>query len=134
RPRRARRSGRCARGRRGGRGARLGAARPERDRIAGGNVLPADRRGAAMNRLVRAELIRLRTVRMTFWLLLTLVAVDALVVCFTVPVHHGPSADLSLDAPGLLARCVGIGLAISQPVAMVLGILCFTQELRFGTM
>jgi ABC-2 type transport system permease protein len=86
-----------------------------------------------MNRLVRAELIRLRTVRMTFWLLLTVVAVDALVIFFTVPVQHDPNPDLSLDAPELLARCLGVGLAISQPVAMVLGILCFTQELRFGT-
>jgi ABC-2 type transport system permease protein len=87
-----------------------------------------------MRTLIRAELIRLRTIRMTVWLLLTLVTVDALVIFFTVPVHHGADPVLSLDAPELLPRCVGVGLAISQPVAMVLGILCFTQELRFGTL
>ena len=86
-----------------------------------------------MNCLVHAELIRLRTVKMTFWLLLTVVAVDVLVIVFNVPAHHGPGGDLSLDDPDLLARLVGLGLAVSQPVAMVLGILCFTQELRFGT-
>lgn len=85
-----------------------------------------------MRDLVRAELIRMRTVRMTGWLILAVLAMTVVIVLGTVPTKHGPSDDISLDDPLMLARCVGVSVAFTAVVALVFGILTATQELRFG--
>jgi ABC-2 type transport system permease protein len=83
--------------------------------------------------LLRAELLKLRSVRMPVWLLLTALALVILLVVVTVPTGSGPGSTLSLHDPDLLARVVGVGAGGGWVVVLVLGILAFTQELRFGT-
>ena len=85
-----------------------------------------------MSSLVRAELIKLRSTRMPLWLLLTALGLVVLLVFVTVPTGDGSDA-LSLHDSDLLARVVGVGTAAGQVVMLVLGILSFTQEFRFGT-
>jgi ABC-2 type transport system permease protein len=83
--------------------------------------------------LVRAELIKLRSIRMPLWLLLTALALVVLLVLVTVPTGDTAGDALSLHDSDLLARVVGVGTAAGQVVVLVLGILSFTQELRCGT-
>jgi ABC-2 type transport system permease protein len=83
--------------------------------------------------LLRAELIKLRSVRMLVWLLLTALGLVILLVLVTVPTNNDPGNTLSLDDPDLLARVVGVGASGGYLVLLVLGILTFTQEFRFGT-
>jgi hypothetical protein len=83
--------------------------------------------------LLRAELIKLRSVWMPVWLLLTTLGLVTLLVLVTVPTGNGPQNTLSLYEPDLLARSVGVGASGGYVVLLVLGILAFTQELRFGT-
>lgn len=85
-----------------------------------------------MSSIVRAELIKLRSTRMPLWLLLIALGLVVLLVFVTVPTGGGSDA-LSLHDSDLLARVVGVGTAAGQVVMLVLGILSFTQEFRFGT-
>lgn len=87
-----------------------------------------------MTSLVRAELIKLRSTRMALWLLLIALGLVVLLVLVTVPTGEGTGDALSLHDSDLLARVVGIGTGAGQVVVLVLGILSFTQELRFGTL
>jgi len=86
-----------------------------------------------MTALVRAELIKLRSTRMIWWLLASALALVVLAVFFTIPTPSGPQAPLSLNDGDLLARAVGVGASGGEVVMIVLGILAFTQEARFGT-
>ncbi|MDP9330416.1 MAG: ABC transporter permease [Actinomycetota bacterium] len=86
-----------------------------------------------MKSLVRAELIKLRTVRMPVWLLLTALGLVTLLVLVTVPAGNAPDNTLSLRDEDLLARTLGVGAGGGWVIMLVLGILSFTQELRFGT-
>ena len=86
-----------------------------------------------MTSLVRAELIKLRSVRMPVWLLLTALGLVALLVLVTVPTGNAADNTLSLHDRDLLARAIGVGAGGGWVVMLVLGILAFTQELRFGT-
>ncbi len=86
-----------------------------------------------MTSLVRAELIKLRSVRMPVWLLLTALGLVALLVLVTVPTGHATDNTLTLHDEDILARVVGVGAGGGWVVMLVLGILAFTQELRFGT-
>lgn len=86
-----------------------------------------------MTSLLRAELVKLRSVRMPIWLLLTALGLVILLVLVTVPTGNDPGDTLSLHDPDLLARTVGVGVSGSEVVLLVLGILTFTQEFRFGT-
>jgi ABC-2 type transport system permease protein len=83
--------------------------------------------------LVRAELIKLRSIRMPLWLLLTALGLVVLLVLVTAPTGDTAGDALSLHDFDLLARVVGVGTAAGQIVVLVLGILSFTQEFRFGT-
>lgn len=85
-----------------------------------------------MSALVRAELLKLRTVRLPLWLLLATLALVALSVCATVLTAGREGAPLALDDPGLLAAAVSSASA-GATVVLVLGILSLTQEFRFGT-
>jgi ABC-2 type transport system permease protein len=83
--------------------------------------------------LVRSELIKLRSVRMAALLLLTGLGLVVLLILVTVPTTNTPGDVLSLDDPILLSRAVGVGVGGGWVLLLVLGILTFTQELRFGT-
>jgi ABC-2 type transport system permease protein len=82
--------------------------------------------------LVRAELLKLRTVQLPFWLLLTTLLLVALNVIATVLTAGMEGNPLTLDDPRLLA--VSVASASGGSVLLVvLGILMLTQEFRFGT-
>jgi ABC-2 type transport system permease protein len=83
--------------------------------------------------LVRAELIKLRSVRMVAWLLLTSLCLVVLLVLVTVPTGSGVGDSLSLHDPDLFARTLGVSASGYDVVLLILGILAFTQEFRFGT-
>jgi ABC-2 type transport system permease protein len=83
--------------------------------------------------LVRAELIKLRSTRMPLWLLMTALALVVLLVLVTIPSSDKSGNELSLHDSDLLARVIGVAAAAGQVVVLVLGILAFTQEFRFGT-
>jgi len=83
--------------------------------------------------LVHAELIKLRSTRLARWLLLTALALVVLLVLVTVPAGDDTSGGLSLRDSDLLARVVGVATVAGEVVVLVLGILTFTQEFRFGT-
>lgn len=85
-----------------------------------------------MNALIRAELLKLRTIRMTPWLLATclvLVSLDCLAIVATAGPGKGPG---HIDDPHLFALGVG-GAGIGEIVVLILGILSITQESRFRT-
>lgn len=85
-----------------------------------------------MTALVKAELLKLRTVRLPLWLLVITLALVALSVSATVLTAGLDGAPLALQDPQLLAR--GVGSASSgNLLVLVLGILMLTQEFRFGT-
>lgn len=85
-----------------------------------------------MSALIRAELLKLRTVRLPMWLLLTTLALVVLSVLATVLTAGSPGAPLARNDPQLLARAVSSASA-GNAVLLVLGILTLTQEFRFGT-
>jgi len=82
--------------------------------------------------LVRAELLKLRTVALPAWLLLTTLALVLLGVLATVLTAGVEGAPLQRDDPQLLARAVASASG-GNIVLLVLGILALTQEFRFGT-
>ena len=85
-----------------------------------------------MTALVRAEMLKLRTVRLPLWLLLTTLALVVLGVCVTVLTAGLEGAPLQRDDPALLARSVA-SASSGSVVVLVLGVLTLTQEFRFGT-
>lgn len=85
-----------------------------------------------MTALVRAELLKLRTVRLPFWLLVATLLLVALGVTATVLTAGIEGNPLQADDPDLLA--VAVANASSGNVLLaVLGIMVLTQEYRFGT-
>jgi hypothetical protein len=70
---------------------------------------------------------------MPIWLLLTALGLVMLLVLVTVPTGNAVGSTLSLHDHDLLARTLGVGAGGGWVVMLVLGILAFTQELRFGT-
>lgn len=86
-----------------------------------------------MKALVRAELLKLRTTRMQAWLLTATLALVLLTVAFDIPSAGAETNALSLDDPALLARIVGDSFGVPQVTMVMLGVLAFTQEIRYGT-
>jgi ABC-2 type transport system permease protein len=86
-----------------------------------------------MTPLVHAEVLKLRTTRSTGWLLLATLAIEALMVAFSIPKRGDQEALVPLDDPRLLAATIGTGLLISQVLVTVFGVMAFTQEYRYGT-
>jgi ABC-2 type transport system permease protein len=82
--------------------------------------------------LVRAELLKLRTVMLPVWLLLTTLALVLLGVVATVLTAGLEGAPLQRDDPEMLARAVASASG-GNIVVLILGILALTQEFRFGT-
>ena len=85
-----------------------------------------------MTALVRAELLKLRTVALPYWLLLTTLAFVLLGVLVTLLTAGLAGAPLQRDDPQLLARAVA-SASSGNVMVLVLGILALTQEFRFGT-
>lgn len=85
-----------------------------------------------MSALVRAELLKLRTVRLPVWLLLATLLLVGLNVTATVLTAGRAGSPLRLDEPALLNRAVASASGGSA-LLVVLGILTLTQEFRFGT-
>lgn len=85
-----------------------------------------------MTALVRAEMLKLRTVRLPLWLLVSTVALVVLSVLATVLTAGSEGAPYALEDPRLLALSVASASA-GTSLLMILGILMLTQEFRFGT-
>lgn len=85
-----------------------------------------------MNALVRAELFKLRS-RMIAWLVLGTLALVVITAAFSVPSPGARDGALSIDDPALLARIVGVSFGVPQVTMALLGILAYTQEVRYGT-
>jgi hypothetical protein len=85
-----------------------------------------------MTALVRAELLKLRTVALPLWLLLTTLLLVVLGVLATVLTAGLEGAPLERDDPDILAVAVS-SAAGANVVVLILGILLLTQEFRFGT-
>jgi ABC-2 type transport system permease protein len=86
-----------------------------------------------MNALIRAEFLKLRSTRMPAWLVPATLAMAVLTVTFSVPSAGAKNSGLSLDEPGLLARIVGVSFSVPQVAMVLVGVLAFTQEVRYGT-
>jgi ABC-2 type transport system permease protein len=84
-----------------------------------------------MTALVRAELLKLRTVSLPLWLLLTTLALVLLGVVATVLTAGLEGAPLEGGDPELLARAVASASG-GTVVVLILGILALTQEFRFA--
>jgi ABC-type transport system involved in multi-copper enzyme maturation permease subunit len=85
-----------------------------------------------MTALVRAELLKLRSARITTWLLLASLALVTLTVIASTPTANSESS-LSLDDPSLLAVVVGSAFGVPQVLIALYGTTAFTQEFRYGT-
>ena len=86
-----------------------------------------------MTTLVHAELIKLRSTRMTAMLLAATLGLVMLTIATSVPGVFGETGLLSLDDPRLFAIVVGGGFGVPQVMMALLGVLAFTQEFRYGT-
>ena len=86
-----------------------------------------------MKALVHAELMKLRSTRLTAMLLAATLALVLLTIATNVPGVFGGTGQLSLDDPRLFAIVVGVGFGVPQVMVALLGVLAFTQEFRYGT-
>ena len=86
-----------------------------------------------MKALLHAELLKLRSTRMTAGLLLATLGLVALTVAVSVPDVGNENAPLSLGDPDLLADAVGSSFGVPQLLMVLFGTLAFTQEFRYGT-
>ena len=86
-----------------------------------------------MKALLHAELLKLRSTRMTAGLLLATLGLVALTVAVSVPDVGDENAPLSLGDPDLLADAVATSFGVPQLLMVLFGTLAFTQEFRYGT-
>jgi ABC-2 type transport system permease protein len=86
-----------------------------------------------VNALIRAELLKLRTTRMLPWLLLATLALVVVTVAANVSSADPDDPALPLHDPALLGQVLGISFGVPQVLMTVLGVLAFTQEVRYGT-
>lgn len=85
-----------------------------------------------MTALVHAELLKLRSARLTTWLLLATLALVTLTVVASTPTVDSESS-LTLRDPRLLAVVVGSAFGVPQVLIALYGTTAFTQEFRYGT-
>ena len=86
-----------------------------------------------MKALLHAELLKLRSTRMTAGLLLATLGLVALTVAVSVPDVGDENTPLSLGDPDLLADAVATSFGVPQLLMVLFGTLAFTQEFRYGT-
>src|SRR3954454_5217283 len=85
-----------------------------------------------MNALVHAELLKLRT-RSAAWLLLATLAIVTLGIAASTPKAGDHNAPVPLNDPDVPAATVGALVPVSMVFVVLLGVLSFTQEFRYGT-
>jgi ABC-type transport system involved in multi-copper enzyme maturation permease subunit len=85
-----------------------------------------------MRALVHAEVLKLRTRGMA-WLVLATVGFVLLTVALSVPKADDHAAAVPLEDPRVLTVVVGGSFGVPLVVALLLGVLAFTQEFRYGT-
>lgn len=86
-----------------------------------------------MKALLAAELLKLRSTRATFLLVLATQGLVVLTVATSVPGLLEENPSISLQDPDLLAIMVGAGFGAPLILMTLLGVLVFTQEFRYGT-
>ncbi len=86
-----------------------------------------------MTALTRAELLKLRSTRILWWLLAGTLTMVLVTIIASVPTTGPPHDVTSLDDPALLARMVGVSFLWPQLTVALLGVLAYTQEERYGT-
>jgi ABC-2 type transport system permease protein len=85
-----------------------------------------------MRALVHAEVLKVR-IRSAAWLLLATLVVVTLGIAATIPKAGDDDAPVPLDDPDVLAATVGGLVPVSLVFVVLLGVLSFTQEFRYGT-
>jgi ABC-2 type transport system permease protein len=80
-----------------------------------------------MTRLLSAELFKLRTTRTFYGLVFLPIALLVLIVVLASALGHHARSD------EVMRSLMGLGLVLSQPFALVLGVLAITTEFRHGT-
>jgi ABC-type transport system involved in multi-copper enzyme maturation permease subunit len=83
--------------------------------------------------LLNAELLKLRSMRMTAGLLLATLALVALTVAVNVPAVGAANTPFTLGDPDLLADTVASSFGVPQLLMVLFGTLAVTQEFRYGT-
>ncbi len=86
-----------------------------------------------MKALTAAELLKLRSTRTLGWLLVGTLAMVLVSIVATIPSTASTNNVTNLDNPALLARVVGISFLWPQLTITLLGVLSYTQEVRYGT-
>lgn len=88
-----------------------------------------------MTRLVRAELLKLRTTRLWWGLLIGVVATSALFagVLAAVAGSGGPTGGPGLDDPATIRSVYTAGLGVSRLITLAFGIIAMSGEYRYQT-
>ena len=86
-----------------------------------------------MKALLHAELLKLRSTRMTAGLLLATLGLVALTVAVSVPDVGAANGPFSLGDPDLLADTVATSFGVPQLLMVLFGTLAVTQEFRYDT-
>ncbi len=86
-----------------------------------------------MRALVWAEVLKLRSTRTPLGLLLATLGLVALTVGVNVPEVGAEDAPVGLEDPEVLAGAVGISFGVPLVMAVLIGVLAYTQEFRYGT-
>jgi ABC-2 type transport system permease protein len=87
-----------------------------------------------MRSLVHAELVKLHSTRTPAWLLLATLALMVLGIAVSVPSGGATNSVVPLDDPRLLASIIADILGVPQVTMLILGVLTYTQEPRYGTL
>ncbi len=86
-----------------------------------------------MKALVHAELLKVRSTRVTTFLLLGSLGFVVWTVVDAVPQPGNENAPVRLGDPDLLAMATGNGFGVPLVLVVLLGAMAFTQEFRYGT-
>jgi ABC-2 type transport system permease protein len=86
-----------------------------------------------MRALIRAEVLKLRSTRVTAGLALATLLMVPLTATVSVPQTGSDNAPVPLDDPSLLAVVVGNSFGVPLVLTLLLGGIAVTQEFRYGT-
>ncbi len=86
-----------------------------------------------MRSLVHAELVKLRSTRTPAWLLVATLALMGLGIAVSVPSSGATNSVVPLHDPHLLGSIIADVLGVPQVTMLILGVLTYTQEPRYGT-
>ena len=86
-----------------------------------------------MKALILAEQLKIRSTRTQVALLLATLALVPWTAAVTIPMEGAQNVPVSLDDPRLLAVAVGNSFGAPLVLMLLLGVVAFTQEFRYGT-